>query len=68
MSSVRIAALMERLRIQCILKRLIKAQGREQALETVLDAIRLEFPASINTINETPGKRNIQGTAARHQL
>jgi hypothetical protein len=37
---------MERLRIQSILQRMIKAQGREQALETVLEAIRLEFPES----------------------
>ena len=44
MSSVRIQTLMERLRIQSILQRMIKAQGREQALETVLEAIRLEFP------------------------
>jgi len=44
MSSVRIQSLMERLRIQSILQRMIKSQGREQALETVLEAIRLEFP------------------------
>ncbi len=44
MSSVRIQTLMERLRIQSILQRMIKSQGREQALETVLEAIRLEFP------------------------
>ena len=35
---------MERLRIQSILQRMIKSQGRDQALETVLEAIRLEFP------------------------
>jgi hypothetical protein len=44
MSSVRIQTLMERLRIQSILQRMIKSQGRDQALETVLEAIRLEFP------------------------
>jgi len=44
MSSQRITTLMERLRIQSILQRLIRSQGRDQALETVLEAIRLEFP------------------------
>lgn len=44
MSNIRIHTLMERLRIQSILQRMIKTQGREQALETVLEAIRLEFP------------------------
>jgi hypothetical protein len=44
MSSVRIQTLMERLRIQSILQRMIKSQGRDQALECVLEAIRLEFP------------------------
>jgi hypothetical protein len=29
---------------------MIKAQGREQALETVIEAIRLEFPE--NTVNK----------------
>lgn len=42
---------MERLRIQSILQRLIKCQGRAQALETVLEAIRLEFPEN-NLNNE----------------
>ena len=56
---------MERLRIQGILKRLIKTQGRDQALETVLEAIRLEFPASINTINETPGTRTTTSKRTR---
>ena len=56
---------MERLRIQCILRRLIKAQGRDQALDTVLAAISLEFPGSINTTNETPGKRTTASTTAR---
>ena len=65
MSSVGFAALMERLRIQCILKRLIRAQGPEQALETVLTAIRLEFPASINTIDETPGTRTTASKRTR---
>jgi hypothetical protein len=55
MSSVHIQTLMERLRIQSILQRLIKAQGREQALETVLEAIRLEFPE--NNINK--GKNSV---------
>jgi hypothetical protein len=49
---------MERLRIQSILQRLIKAQGREQALETVLEAIRLEFPQAISNTHETPQTRN----------
>lgn len=44
MTNIRIHALMERLRIQSILQRMIKSQGREQALECVLEAIRLEFP------------------------
>ena len=44
MSNIRIHTLMERLRIQSILQRMIKSQGREQALDTVLEAIRLEFP------------------------
>lgn len=44
MTNIRIATLMERLRIQSILQRMIKSQGREQALDTVLEAIRLEFP------------------------
>jgi hypothetical protein len=44
MSNIRIHTLLERLRIQSILQRMIKSQGREQALETVLEAIRLEFP------------------------
>jgi hypothetical protein len=65
MSTIKIATLMERLRIQSILQRLIKAQGRDQALATVLEAIALEFPASINTRNETPGKRNTASTTAR---
>ena len=66
MSTIRIQTLMERLRIQSILQRLIKAQGREQALETVLEAIRLEFPGSINTINETPSTRNIANSRTRN--
>ena len=44
MTNIHIATLMERLRIQSILQRMIKSQGREQALETVLEAIHLEFP------------------------
>jgi hypothetical protein len=51
MNSTRIQTLMERLRIQSILQRMIKTQGREQALETVLEAIRLEFPE--NSHNNT---------------
>lgn len=51
MSNIKIQTLMERLRIQSILQRMIKAQGREQALETVLEAIRLEFPE--NTLKNT---------------
>ena len=65
MSTIRIQTLMERLRIQCILRRLIKAQGRDQALETVLEAIRLEFPSSISNTNETPGPRNLTPARAR---
>lgn len=65
MNTIKIATLMERLRIQSILQRLIKAQGREQALETVLAAIALEFPGSISNANETQGKRNIASTTAR---
>ena len=44
MTNIRIHTLMERLRIQSILQRMIRAQGRDQALECVLEAIRLEFP------------------------
>ena len=51
MSNIRIQTLMERLRIQSILQRLIKSQGRAQALETVLEAIRLEFPE--NNLNKS---------------
>jgi hypothetical protein len=57
MSTIKIATLMERLRIQSILQRLIRAQGRDQALETVLEAIRLEFPERISKGNETQTKR-----------
>ena len=57
MSSLKIQTLMERLRIQSILQRLIKAQGRDLALETVLEAIRLEFPEQISTRDETPSTR-----------
>ena len=52
MSNIRIQSLMERLRIQSILQRLIKTQGREQALETVLQAIALEFPEHISKTHE----------------
>jgi hypothetical protein len=58
MSTIRIATLMERLRIQSILQRLIRAQGREQALETVLEAIRLEFPEQVNKAHETQPTRD----------
>lgn len=51
MNSTRIHSLLERLRIQSILQRMIKSQGREHALETVLEAIRLEFPE--NTLKNT---------------
>ena len=44
MNSFNVQTLMERLRIQSIIQRLIKAQGRDQALETILQAIGLEFP------------------------
>lgn len=58
MTSIRIQTLMERLRIQSILQRLIRSQGRDQALETVLEAIRLEFPEKISKGNETTTTRN----------
>lgn len=58
MSTQRIQTLMERLRIQSIIQRLIKSQGREQALATVLAAIDLEFPEQISTVNETCTKRD----------
>jgi hypothetical protein len=58
MSTIKVQTLMERLRIQSILQRLIKAQGRDQALETVLEAIRLEFPEQVSTGNETQKKRD----------
>ena len=58
MSSLYITTLMERLRIQSILQRLIKSQGRDQALNTVLEAIRLEFPEQISKHNETQQKRD----------
>ena len=60
MSSLHIQTLMERLRIQSILQRLIKSQGREQALETVLEAIRLEFPEQISKSNETQKTRTLE--------
>ena len=59
---------MERLRIQSILQRLIKAQGRDQALETVLEAIRLEFPEQISNVNETQQTRKTQADHSRRQL
>jgi hypothetical protein len=52
MSTIKVQTLMERLRIQSILQRLIKAQGREQALDVVLKAIALEFPEHISKTNE----------------
>jgi hypothetical protein len=58
MSTIKIATLMERLRIQSILQRLIRSQGREQALDTVLEAIALEFPERISKGNETRQTRN----------
>jgi hypothetical protein len=48
---------MERLRIQSILQRLIRTQGREQALDTVLEAIALEFPERISKGDETAQTR-----------
>jgi hypothetical protein len=62
MSTAKIATLMERLRIQSILQRMIKAQGHEQALDTVLEAIRLEFRQPISKANETTQKANIENT------
>jgi hypothetical protein len=52
MSSLHIQTLMERLRIQSILQRLIRAQGREAALDVVLKAIALEFPEHISKTHE----------------
>ena len=52
---------MERLRIQSILQRLIRSQGRDLALDTVLEAIRLEFPDQISKgheIRQTKQTRN----------
>jgi hypothetical protein len=51
---------MERLRIQSILQRLIRSQGRDLALDTVLEAIRLEFPDQITKHNETQTKRTTE--------
>jgi|Laugrespbdmm15dd_1035085.scaffolds.fasta_scaffold96561_1 hypothetical protein len=62
-NSTGVNLLMERLRIQSILQRLIRAQGREQALDTVLEAIRLEFPESQGKLNE---KNNKTHTAKTH--
>ena len=67
MTSIRINTLMDRLRIQSILQRLIKAQGADQALATVLEAIELEFPVSINTRNETPGTSHTASTRAQRR-
>ena len=58
--SIKIATLMERLRIQSILQRLIRSQGRDLALDTVLEAIRLEFPDQISKHNETQTKRTTE--------
>jgi hypothetical protein len=58
--SIKIATLMERLRIQSILQRLIRSQGRDLALDTVLEAIRLEFPDQITKHNETQTKRTTE--------
>jgi hypothetical protein len=60
MSTIKIATLMERLRIQSILQRLIRSQGREQALDTVLEAIALEFPERISKGNETQTTRTTE--------
>ena len=68
MSSLHITTLMERLRIQSILQRLIKSQGREQALETVLEAIRLEFPEQISKSNETQKTRTLESKRPSQQL
>ncbi len=58
MTNIRIHTLLERLRIQSILQRMIKSQGRDQALETVLEAIRLEFPETTSNKekNSVPAK------------
>lgn len=68
MSTLRIATLMERLRIQSILQRLIRTQGRDQALETVLEAIGLEFPEQISNVNEIQQTRKTQTDHSRRQL
>ena len=52
MSTQRIQTLMERLRIQSILQRLIRTQGRDSALDVVLQAIDLEFPEHISKTHE----------------
>jgi len=68
MSSVRIQILMERLRIQSIIQRLIKAQGREQALDTVSMALELEFPELLNKHNESQKTRNSAMSRPHGQL
>lgn len=45
--TVNLNTLMDRLRIQSIIQRLIRSQGREVALETILQAIELEFPEKL---------------------
>jgi len=65
-TSIRINTLMDRLRIQSILQRLIRTQGREQALSTVMAAIDLEFPDQINIRNETHSTRNTTSTRTQH--
>lgn len=56
---------MERLRIQSILQRMIRTQGREQALDTVLEAIALEFPERISKGNEARTPTTTQSESRR---
>ena len=44
MTSPRIVTLLERLRVQSIIRRLVRDHGAAVALQTVLTAVSLEFP------------------------
>lgn len=52
LKTVNLNTLMDRLRVQSIIQRLIRSVGREQALETILEAIRLEFPENSDKIQQ----------------
>lgn len=64
MSTLRIQTLMERLRIQSIIQRLIQAHGAESALEIVMTAVEFEFRNTgvLNKHNEATPKRNMPHT------